>query len=151
MQIQIALWWQFPIYWVSNTNNWLESLPQPNRTYDLDPWLYRLLLSTHHLPNYTNPSLSENCWLCLSPSLSHVLATPMDSLGTSPGKILGLPLTRPTYLQSLHGSRPLGKIPKKFCVKIMLSTDLIFCPQCLPFPGTYFVYGTTAYAYLPPN
>jgi hypothetical protein len=33
----------------------------------------------------------------------------------------------------------------------MLSTDLTFCPQCSPFPGTYFVCGTTAYACLPPD
>jgi hypothetical protein len=61
MQIQFALWWVTgPIYWVSNPNNWLESLPQLNRTYDLDPQIYRLLNSTHYLLNYTNPSLAKN-------------------------------------------------------------------------------------------
>jgi hypothetical protein len=70
----------------------------------------------------------------------------MDSLGTLPGKISGLPLTRPNTgkvklthsvsecVQSLHGSRPLGKTPKELCIKVMLSTELTFCPQCLPFP-----------------
>jgi hypothetical protein len=152
-----------PVCWVSNPNDWLESLPQPNRNYDLDPWIYRLLNSTHHLLNYTNLSLAKNCWLCLSPSLSQVLAAPMDSLGTLPGNILGLPLTRPDIarvklthsvpqcLQSLPGSRPLGKIPKELYVKITLTTDLTFCPQCSPFPGTYFVCGTAAYACLPPD
>jgi hypothetical protein len=82
------------VCWVSNPNDRLKSLLQPNRTYDLDPRIYRLLNSTHHLLNYANPSLAENCWLCLSPSLSQVLAIPMDSLETSPGKILGLPLTK---------------------------------------------------------
>jgi hypothetical protein len=92
------------------------------------------------------------------------LATPMDSFGTSPGKISGLPLIRsdiakvklthsaPQCLQSLQRLRPLGKILfKELCVKIMLPTDLTFCPQCSPFPGTYFVCGTTAYACLPPD
>jgi hypothetical protein len=157
MQIQFALWWVTgPIYWVSNPNNWLESLPQLNRTYDLDPQIYRLLNSTHYLLNYTNPSLAKNCWLCLYPSLSQVLATSMDSLGTLPVKISGLPLTRSNTarielthsalqcLQSLHGSRLLGKIPKELCVKITLSSDLTFYPQCSPFPGTYFVCGTAA-------
>jgi hypothetical protein len=79
------------VRWVSNPNNWLESLPQPNRTYDLNPQIYRLLNSTYHLLNDTNPSLSKNCWLCLSPSLSQVLGIPMDSLGTSPGKLWTFP------------------------------------------------------------
>jgi hypothetical protein len=152
-----------PVCWVANLNDWLESLPQPSRTYDLDPWIYRLLNSPHQLLNYTNPSLAENCLLFLSPSLWQVLATPMDSHGTSPGKILGLPLTRPDTatvklthpalqcLQSLHGLRPLRKIPKELCIKITLSTDLTFCPQGSPFPGNYFVCGTAAYACLPSN
>jgi hypothetical protein len=59
-----------PVCWVSNPNNRFKSLPQSNRTYDLDPWIYRLLNSTHHLLNYTNSFLAKNCWLCLSPSLS---------------------------------------------------------------------------------
>jgi hypothetical protein len=117
-----------PFCWVSNPNDWLESLPQPNRTYDLDPQIYRLFDSTHRFL-FTNPSLTKNCWLCLFPSLSQVLATLMDSLGTLPGKILGLALTRPDIvkvklthpapqcLQSLHGSRPLREIPKEHCVK----------------------------------
>jgi hypothetical protein len=100
---------------------------------------------------------------CASPQVSHRYWLPMDSLGTSPGKISGIPLTRPNiakeklthlaaqWLQSLHGLRPLGKIPKELCVKITLPTDLTFHPQCLPFPGTYFVCGTTAYACLPPD
>jgi hypothetical protein len=115
----------------------------------------QLLNSTHHLLNYTNLSLAENSWLCLSPSLSQVLAPPMDSLGTSPSKISGLPLARPYIakvklthpapqcLQSLHGWRPLGKIPKELCVKITLSNILssVFalswnsfwnCSLCLP-------------------
>jgi hypothetical protein len=91
------------------------------------------------------------------------LATPMDSLGTSPDKKSGIPLTRLNVarvklthpasqcFQSLHGSRPLGKIPKELCVKIMLTTDLIFHPQCSPYPGTYFVCGPAAYACLPPD
>jgi hypothetical protein len=100
---------------------------------------------------------------CASPQVSHRYWLPMDSLGTSPGKISGIPLTRPNiakeklthlaaqWLQSLHGLRPLGKIPKELCVKITLSIDLTFCPQCLPFPRTYLVCGTTAYACLPPD
>jgi hypothetical protein len=87
----------------------------------------------------------------------------MNSLGTLPGKISGLPLTRPDIaivklthsapqcLPSLHGSRPLGKIPKDLCVKIMLSSDLIFHLQSSPFPGTYFVCGTAVYACLAPD
>jgi hypothetical protein len=67
------------VCWLSNPNNWLESLPQPNRTYDLDPWIYKLLNSTHHLLNYTS-SLAKNCWVCLSPSLSQVLVTPWTHL-----------------------------------------------------------------------
>jgi hypothetical protein len=86
----------------------------------------------------------------------------MDSLGTSPGKIAGLLLTRPNNikvklthqalqcLQSLHGLRPLGKILKELCVKTMLSTDLTD-PQWSSFPGTYFVCRTSAYACLHPN
>jgi hypothetical protein len=80
-----------------------------------------------------------------------------------PDKILGLPLTRPDIakiklthlapqcLQGLHRSSSLGKIPKELCVKITLSIDLTFHPHCSPFPGTYFVCGTTAYACLPPD
>jgi hypothetical protein len=87
----------------------------------------------------------------------------MDSPGTSPGKMSGLPLTRPdvarvklTHLapecfQSLHGSRPLGEIPKELCVKIILTTNLTFHPQCSPYPETYFVCGTATYACLPPS
>jgi hypothetical protein len=44
-----------PVCRVSNPNDRLESLPQPNRTYDLDPQIYRLLDSTHHFLNYINP------------------------------------------------------------------------------------------------
>jgi hypothetical protein len=84
-----------PVCWVSNPNDQLKSLLQPNRICELDPQIYRLLNSTHHLLNDTNPSLPKNYWLCLSPSLSQVLATPIDSLGTSPGKILGLLLILP--------------------------------------------------------
>jgi hypothetical protein len=55
----------------------------------------------------------------------------MDSLGTLPGKIPDLPLARPNVarmklthpalqcFQSLHGSRPLGEIPKELYVKII--------------------------------
>jgi hypothetical protein len=50
-----------PVFWVSNPNDRLESTPQSHRVYDLDPQIYRLLGSTHHLLNYTNPSLAKNC------------------------------------------------------------------------------------------
>jgi hypothetical protein len=54
-------------------------LPQLQPLGDPDPQLYRLLNSTHLLLNSTNSTLAEDCWLCLSPSILQVLATPMDS------------------------------------------------------------------------
>jgi hypothetical protein len=108
---------------------------------DLDPWLYRLLNSTHHLLKSTNPTLTEDCWLCHPPSLPQVLATPMHSFEASPGNKLDLPLTRPNItnvklthptpqcLQSLQGSSPLRKISKhKFCQYHSQQITLTACP-----------------------
>jgi hypothetical protein len=80
-----------PVFWVSNPKDWLESPPQSNKIYDLGPQIYRLLNHSYHLQNYTNPSLAENCWLCLSLSLSQVLAAPWTHLGFCQVKYWALP------------------------------------------------------------
>jgi hypothetical protein len=69
-------------------------LPRPQPLLDLDSQLYRVLSSTHHLLSSTNPTLAEDWWLSLSPSLLQVLDTPMDSLEISPSNKLDLPLAR---------------------------------------------------------
>jgi hypothetical protein len=115
------------------------SPPQP--LGDLDPWLYSLLNSTHHLLSSTNPTLDEDCWLHLPPCLPQVLATPMDTLEALPGNKLDLPLMRPDItnvklthlvlqcLQSLQRSTPLGEISKSLCINIKESTNNT---QCCP-------------------
>jgi hypothetical protein len=102
---------------------------------DLDPRLYGRLNSTYHLLNSTNPTLAEDCWLCLSPNLLQVLTTPMDPLEAFPGNKLELSLVGPNItnvklthpapqcLQSLQGSFPLGEIPKSLCVNITQSIN----------------------------
>jgi hypothetical protein len=71
---------------------------QPQPPMDLNPQLYRLLNSAHHLLNSTNPTLAEDCWLSLSPSLPQVLATPMDSPEVSPVNKLNPHLTKPNII-----------------------------------------------------
>jgi hypothetical protein len=127
---------------------------------DLNPQLFRLLNSAHNLLNFTNPSLAEDYWLCLSPSLPQLLATHMDSLEVSSGNKLNPPLTKPNItniklthptpqcLQSLQGSVSLGEISKNLCISITESANKT---QCLFSPGTYFVCGTAAYTCLPPG
>jgi hypothetical protein len=100
--------------------------PVASPPMDLDPQLYRLLNSAHHLLNATNTTLAEDCWLCLSPSLPQVLATPMDSLEASPGNKLNPPLIRPNItniklihpapqcLQVYRGQFHWGKSPRAF-------------------------------------
>ena len=41
----------------------------------LDPHLYQVLNTTHHLLNDTNPQLARNCWFCLSLGAPWYLAT----------------------------------------------------------------------------
>jgi hypothetical protein len=134
--------------------------PIASATHGSNPQLFRLLNSAHHLLNSTNPSLAEDCRLCLSPSLPQVLATPLDSLEVSPGNKLNPPLTKPNItnieqthpapqcLQSLQGSIPLGEVSKNLCINITQSTNNT---QCLFSPGTYFVCGTATYICLPPG
>jgi hypothetical protein len=135
-------------------------LPQPQPLMDLDSQLYRLLNSTHHLLNSTNPTWAEDCWLCLSPSLSQVLTTHIDPLDASPGNKLDLPLARPNIpniklthpapqcLQSSQGSIPLGEVSKCLCSNITQSMNNT---QYLFFPGIYCACGTAAYTCLPPS
>jgi hypothetical protein len=102
--------------------------PQPQPLIDLDPQLYRLLNSSHHILNSTNPTLTEDFWLCLSLILPQILANPMSSLEAFPGHKLNPLLTRVNVtniklilsvhqcLQSLQGSIPLGEVSKSVCI-----------------------------------
>jgi hypothetical protein len=122
-----------PVCWESNPNNRLKSPPQHNRTYDLDSQIYKLVDSTHHLLSDTNPSLAEDCWLCLSPVFSHVLANPISfNLNSAyknlPPHVVGVTLTHPVSycFQSPQGKTSIGKIPKELCNKTTPVTALSF-------------------------
>jgi hypothetical protein len=148
-----------PVWWESNPNNGLKNPPQHNRTYDLDPWIYKLLDSSHHLLNDTNPSLAEDCWLCLSPIFSPVLATPINfnlnsSYKKSPPSPMCLwwyPSSPPLLPKPTGVARSVGKIPKELCNKTTPVTAPSFSLQCSPHSGNFFVCRTTAYACLPPE
>jgi hypothetical protein len=58
------VWWRLPLHTPPPRRTIKPLQPQP--PINLDPQLYRLLNSAHHLLNSTNPTLAEDCWLCLS-------------------------------------------------------------------------------------
>jgi hypothetical protein len=125
----------------------------------LEPQLYNLLNATHCLLNLMNPPLVGDCWLCLSSSPLHYVATPVSPLSWSmhdatPNSTTMKPKVRNIQLAQrapncIYNSRkyyPVGGPAASQCAQIQNCTvTAIRCtvdrPSCNS-PGTFFVCGT---------
>ena len=77
----------------------------------LDPCLYQVLSTTHHLLNDTNPQLARDCWLCLSLGTPRYLATPVPlNIATAMGSPTDPPLQGPV----LRAMELAPKVPECF-------------------------------------
>ena len=77
----------------------------------LDPHLYQVLNTTHHLSNDTNLQLARNCWFCLSLGAPRYLAT---SVPLNNATAMGTPIDPPLQGPVLRAIELTQKAPECF-------------------------------------
>jgi hypothetical protein len=129
--------------------------------FNLEPQLYNLLNATNCLLSLINPPLAGDCWLCLSSSPLHYVATlvnllnqsvhdtTFNSTSTKP-KVNNTQLSQraPTCFYYSRGYYPVGELTSSKYIQIQNCTatalkctvDRLWCSS----QGTFFVCGTLA-------
>ena len=132
----------------------------------LDPHLYQVLNTTHHLLNDTNPQLARNCWFCLSLGAPWYLATsvPLNNataMGTPTDPPLKGPVLRaieltlkaPECFTNNGGTEPVGNLARDKSYQTLKGEWPTYPPTSTlwfhPHQGLFFVCGTDAYLCLP--
>ena len=132
----------------------------------LDPHLYQVLNTTHHLLNDTNPQLARNCWFCLSLGAPWYLATsvPLNNataMGTPIDPPLQGPVLRaievtqkaPECFTNNRGTEPVGNLARDQSYQTLKGEWPTYPPTstvwCHPHQGLFFVCGTDACLCLP--